>query len=47
MFTGFADIAGMLLRAGAEVDTKAFQTETTALMAAAAAVSSLSLFPKS
>ncbi|KAL5965863.1 hypothetical protein TSMEX_006413 [Taenia solium] len=34
---GFADIAGMLLRAGAEVDAKAFQTETTALMVAAAA----------
>ncbi|VDK39822.1 unnamed protein product [Taenia asiatica] len=34
---GFADIAGMLLRAGAEVDAKAFQTDTTALMVAAAA----------
>ncbi|KAL5109616.1 hypothetical protein TcWFU_010508 [Taenia crassiceps] len=34
---GFADIVGMLLRAGAEVDAKAFQTENTALMAAAAA----------
>ncbi|VDM34069.1 unnamed protein product [Hydatigera taeniaeformis] len=35
---GFADIVGLLLRAGAEVDAKSFLTETTALMAAAAAL---------